>query len=241
MIHPHYACFHRISTHSHRISTTFIKFSAHIDIPEFYVGSILAVTTSSKHAVNKSTRFVGICIQRGGCGTRAFFLLRNVIDNQGIEIKYEAYDPTIQKVELLLLEKRLDEELLYLRDAPLEYSRFDPDMEAKFHPDGEPVPVNDIQVTLRPRPWIQRWERKGLKGVQLDSINQHITDKMRGQIKKREQPWEKYDLMKEYRRIIPAEDQQAIYTEVYPELNRQKQQRKVQKRARSFVKDRKKA
>lgn len=165
-------------------------------------------------------------------------MLRNAIDNQGIEIKYSHYDPTLRKVEVLLLEKRLDSELLYLRDAPLEYSRFDPDMEPKFHPEGEPVPINPLKVTLRPRPWIMRWERKQLKGVQLDSINEHITDKMRGQIKLRETPWEKYDLMKEYRRLIPEEEQTEIYQEVYPELKRQKQQRKVQKRSRTFVKER---
>lgn len=205
------------------------------------MGSILAVTSSDPHSVSKTSRFVGICVQRGGYAKRAYFVLRNVIDNQGIEIRYEHYDPKLQKVELLRLEKRLDDELLYLRDAPLEYSRVDPDIEPIFHPEGDPVPINPIQVTLRPRPWIMRWERKALKGVQLDSINEHITDKMRGQIKKQEKPWERFDLMKEYRRLIPEEEQTAIYSEVYPELKWQKQQRKVQKRSRSFVKERKTA
>jgi hypothetical protein len=61
-----------------------------IDICKFYQykvnivpGSILAVASSNPHAPEKSSRFVGICIQRGGCGLRAFFILRNVIDNQG--------------------------------------------------------------------------------------------------------------------------------------------------------------
>lgn len=31
----------------------------HIDIPEFYVGSILAVTSSDPHAAGKTSRFVG--------------------------------------------------------------------------------------------------------------------------------------------------------------------------------------
>lgn len=128
-------------------------FRKHIDIPEFYVGTIMAVTVSDKHSVGKTTRFVGICIERGGTGLLSFFILRNAIDHQGIEIKYMLYDPTIQKIEILRLEKRLDENLRYLRDAPLEYSTFDLNMEAKHHPEGEPVPVNPIQVTLRPRPW----------------------------------------------------------------------------------------
>jgi len=72
----------------------------HIDIPEFYVGSILAVTCSDQHAAGKTSKFVGICIDRDRCGLRARFILRNVIDHQSVEIQYEMYDPTIQKVEV---------------------------------------------------------------------------------------------------------------------------------------------
>lgn len=35
------------------------------------------------HANGKTNRFVGICIQRGGKGLGATFVLRNIIDNQG--------------------------------------------------------------------------------------------------------------------------------------------------------------
>lgn len=203
------------------------------------MGSILAVTMSDKHSIGKTTRFVGLCIDRGLSGLRAFFVLRNAIDNYGVEVKYELYDPTIQKIEVLLLEKRLDDKLYYLRDAPLEYSTFDVNMEAKYHPEGEAVPVNPIQVTLRPRPWMQRWERKQLKGVKQESIDEHITDKMRGQIKKREEPWHKWDLMQDYRSTIPEEEQVEIYTEIQPALNKLRQQRQVQKRARMFVKPKK--
>uniref|UniRef100_A0A8C8B487 Large ribosomal subunit protein bL19m n=1 Tax=Otus sunia TaxID=257818 RepID=A0A8C8B487_9STRI len=53
------------------------------NIPEFYVGSILAVTTANPYASEKASRFVGICIQRGGKGLGATFVLRNVIEDQG--------------------------------------------------------------------------------------------------------------------------------------------------------------
>ena len=72
-----------------------------IDLPEFYVGSILAVTHSEPHAPGKSNRFVGICIKREGCGLRASFILRNVVDNQGVEVVYDLYDPNIQKIDVL--------------------------------------------------------------------------------------------------------------------------------------------
>jgi hypothetical protein len=64
----------------------------------------------------------------------------------GVEILYEMYDPRLIKVEVLRLEKRLDSHLLYLRDAEPHFSTFPFDMEAEFHADGAPVPVNPIKV-----------------------------------------------------------------------------------------------
>jgi len=95
---------------------------------------------------NKVTRFVGICIQRGGCGLRAWFILRNVVDRQGVEILYDMYCPLIQKIEVLRLEKRLDDSLLYLRDALPEYSTFSFDMEPEMRVDNSVVPINPIKV-----------------------------------------------------------------------------------------------
>lgn len=62
----------------------------------------------------------------------------------GVEICYELYSPRIQSVEVLKLEKRLDDNLMYLRDALPEYSTVDPDMKpVPFSPTGE-VPVNNV-------------------------------------------------------------------------------------------------
>ncbi|KAK9891550.1 hypothetical protein WA026_015512 [Henosepilachna vigintioctopunctata] len=174
-----------------------------IAIPEFYVGSILSVTTSDPHSPGKSETFVGICIKREGCGLRAKFILRNVIDHEGIEVLYEMYDPTIQKIKVLRLEKRLDDELLYLRDALPEYSTFDPNMEPELLVEGAPVPVNSLKVKLKPRPWVDRWERKNLQGVQDIDLPERFWVKAA----KVATPWEKYDLMKIYKKTIPAEEQ----------------------------------
>ena len=46
----------------------------------------------------KLSRFVGICIDRGGAGLRAWFILRNVVEGQGVEFMYEMYNPTLVKV-----------------------------------------------------------------------------------------------------------------------------------------------
>ena len=56
----------------------------------FSVGSVMAVTFSDIHAPGKKSRFVGICIQRTGCGLRANFTLRNVVDGQGkLAVQYK--------------------------------------------------------------------------------------------------------------------------------------------------------
>ena len=53
----------------------------------------MAVTVSdncSPHP-NKLSRFVGICIDRGGCALRAWFIVRNIIEGQGVEFMYQMY------------------------------------------------------------------------------------------------------------------------------------------------------
>lgn len=182
-----------------------------IEIPEFYVGSVLSVTATDRNAPGKHNRFVGICIHREGYGLRATFILRNVIDHQGVEIMYDLYNPTIQKLEVIRLEKRLDSELFYLRDALPEYSTFPFDMTPTIHSDGALVPVNPIKVKLKPRPWHDRWERKNLRGLQDLGLRERFYERA----KQLATPWEKYDLMKEYRCLIPEEEQQEIYAEVH--------------------------
>ncbi|XP_065308341.1 large ribosomal subunit protein bL19m isoform X3 [Dermacentor albipictus] len=181
-----------------------------IEIPEFYVGSIMAVTVSDNNAPGKQNRFVGICIMRAGIGMRHRFTLRNVIDNQGVEIMYDLYCPLLLKIEVLRLEKRLDEHLRYLRDAPLEYSTFPFDMEPQTHSEGAAVPINTLKVKLKPRPWLERWERQNLKGVQDLGLPQKFYDKAAAVAT----PWERYDLMKQYREVITEEDQLPIWEQV---------------------------
>lgn len=211
----------------------------HIDLPEFYVGSIMAVTTSDPHSEGKTNRFVGICIDRQNCGLRAKFVLRNVIDHIGVEVMYEMYDPTIQKVEVLRLEKRLDSKLYYLRDAYPEFSTFDVNMDPEILPEGSPVPINTTLVTMKPRPWIARWERHGLQGVAPESISDNITPFMKKQLALHQRPWEKYDLMRVYRATIPEEEQQEIFAEVHSQMHQLELSRKKQKRKRVFVKPQK--
>lgn len=203
-----------------------------IDIPEFYVGSILAVTIADPHSQGKTNRFVGICIERKGCGLRAEFTLRNVVDHQGVEVRYDLYDPTIHKIQVLRVEKRLDDKLFYLRDALPEYSTFSFDMDPEILPEGTPVPINPVKVELKPKPWLERWERQELQGI--SNIEQYLTKKDKVRRELRKTPWEKYDLMKQYRKTIPIEEQTDIWSEVNSQLQQLQLARKKSTRKRTF-------
>lgn len=50
----------------------------------------MSVTSSNIHTPTKSSKFVGICIQRSGSGLRSAFVLRNIIDNLG-ELYYHCF------------------------------------------------------------------------------------------------------------------------------------------------------
>ncbi|KAM8846782.1 large ribosomal subunit protein bL19m [Synchiropus picturatus] len=189
-----------------------------ITIPEFYVGSILAVTMADPNSSGKTNRFVGICIQRGGNGLGATFVLRNIINNQGVEICYEMYNPRIQEIQVLKLEKRLDDNLMYLRDALPEYSTVDPNMKpAPNSPTGE-VHVNTMKVKMKPRPWSKRWERPkfNIQGIRFDLS---LSPARMEHAQKWAQPWLEYDMLKEYE---TEELEEKIYAEVQQGLNKPK-------------------
>ncbi|XP_068197869.1 large ribosomal subunit protein bL19m [Antennarius striatus] len=168
-----------------------------IDIPEFYAGSILAVTMADPHASGKTNRFVGICTQIKGKGLGATFVLRNVIDAQGVEICYEMYNPRIQKIEVLKLEKRLDDNLMYLRDALPKYSTVDPDMKPVYLSSTAEVPVNQTKVMMLPKPWSKRWERPkfNIQGIRFDLA---LSPEQMEEAQKWAEPWQEYDMLKEY-------------------------------------------
>lgn len=189
--------------HVHRMIDDMLERRKVIDIPEFYVGTVMSVTTSDPYSATKRSKFTGICIHRTGQLTFANFTLRNIIDGMGCEIRYDLYNPLIQKIEVLRLEKRLDDTLLYLRDALPEYSTFPEDMKPEPLEEGAEVPLNKLQVLMKPPPWCRRWERWLLKGIkQLDNIPEWFEQKVKVI---EDDPVYSYDLMLEYRRHCTEE------------------------------------
>ncbi|XP_019489989.1 PREDICTED: 39S ribosomal protein L19, mitochondrial [Hipposideros armiger] len=169
-----------------------------LHIPEFYVGSILRVTTADPYASGKTSQFLGICIQRSGTGLGATFILRNTIEGQGVEICFELYNPRIQEIQVVKLEKRLDDSLLYLRDALPEYSTFDINMKPIIAQEAtHEVPVNQLKVKMKPKPWSKRWERPkfNIKGIRFDL---YLTEEQMKEAQKWSQPWLEFDMMREY-------------------------------------------
>ena len=67
-----------------------------------FLGSVLGVTVTDVNAADKKNRFVGICIYRGDSGLRHNFILRNVVDRQGVEILYDLYCPLIREIQVRL-------------------------------------------------------------------------------------------------------------------------------------------
>ncbi len=64
----------------------------------------------------------------------------------GVEITYDLYNPTIQSIEVLKLQKTEDDDLRYLRDSFPKYSEVPLDMEAVPLPKTDPIPVNKQKV-----------------------------------------------------------------------------------------------
>lgn len=185
-----------------------IKRRTMIEIPEFYVGSILAVTCSDVYSETKQTKFVGLCIQRTGQLLRSNFTLRNVIDGMGIEIRYDLYNPLLLNIEVLKLEKRLDDELIYLRDAPQEYSTVPVDMKPVPLEEGADVPVNKVRVKMNPMPWSRRWEKRMLKGIEkLEDVPELWVNRAKEIENDNEN---NFDTMLEYRRHCTEEQMYHI-------------------------------
>lgn len=194
---------HSNALHVHRQIDDMLKRRTVLEIPEFYSGTIMAVTVSDKFAETKRSRFVGICIQRSGQLKFATFTLRNMIEGMGCEIRYDLYNPLILSIEVLRLEKRLDDDLTYLRDALPEYSTIPEDMKPEPLEDGAEVPINRTLVKMKDFPWSRRWERHLLQGIEkLENVPQFFAEKVK---RLENDPVYSYDLMTEYRTHVTEE------------------------------------
>merc|ERR1711990_572810 len=121
------------------------------DLPEFYPGSVLAVTYADRHAPEKKMRFVGRVLIVEGFGTNHKFLLRNVVDGVPVNIKFDLYHPGIEEVRLIRLEKWLDTNLRYLMDCDPFYCTIPFDTMPEVPPPATvPIKLFTAKVPQRP-------------------------------------------------------------------------------------------
>jgi len=122
-----------------------------IDLPEFYPGSILAVVYADKHAPEKRMRFVGRVLYVTGFGTNHKMLLRNIVDDVAVNIKFDLYSPLLHEVQVIKLEKWQDANLDYLRKyADAEYCRIPFDMMPEVvPPPNVPIPTFSAKVMMK--------------------------------------------------------------------------------------------
>jgi len=188
----------------------------HLDIPEFYVGSIIAVTCADKFAPSRQLRFLGIVTERLDQGLRHRIMVRNAVDGMGVQYAFDIYSPTVLKIEVIKLQRHADHHMRYLRDAPVESYTFAQNMPAVPRAPGAPVPECTLVVKLKPPPWTQQWQRLELKGVDNESCWSQIT------------PWykrkfyrtimyaeDKYDIVKHYREMSNRDEQLTVYEHMH--------------------------
>ncbi len=124
------------------------------------------------------------------------------------------YNPCILSVEVLRLEKRLDDNLQYLMDCPPEYSTIPFDTPAVKLLPGMKVPVNTDKVPLKPKPWRHRWERKSLRGVTFPAEMKQFEYQQFKDSRSDFKLHEKWDMMKHYRESVHDHDHKEIVEEL---------------------------
>ena len=70
----------------------------------------------SNHAAGSSEENDEVFCRKGH-GLRHQVALRNIVQNEGVEILYDLYSPIILEIQVLRLQKRLDSDLRYLRSV----------------------------------------------------------------------------------------------------------------------------
>ena len=72
-------------------------------------------------------------------------------------------------------------------------------------------------MKLGPYPWAARWEFFDLKGIEdVDSL---VPPGVWKRSLKAFKPWEKYDLMKQYRNTINEQEAESLMSRVYQKLS----------------------
>lgn len=83
---------------------------------------------------------------------------------------------------------------------------------------------------MNPLPWYQRYHIKNLKGIILPELDQKTFSRIAINAK----PWEKYDIMDQYRATIPVNEQELIFKDIEKELQKLEKPQSIEVKKKSL-------
>lgn len=87
------------------------------DYPEFEIGDTVDVHTRILEGNKERIQiFSGVVIARSGSGSREMFMVRRIVNNEGVERKFPVHSPKIAKIEVKRSSIVRRAKLYYLRD-----------------------------------------------------------------------------------------------------------------------------
>lgn len=93
------------------------KSSLKTEIPQFAVGDNVDVHTRILEGEKERIQiFNGVVIARSGSGTRAMFVVRRIVQGEGVERKFPLHSPRIAKIEVKRSGVVRRAKLYFLRD-----------------------------------------------------------------------------------------------------------------------------
>lgn len=102
---------------SHKIMAEVEKSSLRADAPSFNVGDTVDVHTRILEGEKERIQiFNGTVISKSGSGTREMFVVRRIVQGEGVERKFPLHSPRIAKVEIKRSGVVRRSKLYFLRD-----------------------------------------------------------------------------------------------------------------------------
>ena len=93
------------------------KSSLKAEVPEFKIGDTVDVHTRILEGEKERIQiFNGVVIARSGSGTREMFVVRRIVQGEGVERKFPLHSPRIAKIEVKRSGIVKRAKLYYLRD-----------------------------------------------------------------------------------------------------------------------------
>ncbi|MEO1498180.1 MAG: 50S ribosomal protein L19 [Planctomycetota bacterium] len=87
------------------------------DYPEFEIGDTVDVHTRILEGNKERIQiFSGVVIARSGSGSREMFMVRRIVNNEGVERKFPVHSPKIAKIDVKRSSVVRRAKLYYLRD-----------------------------------------------------------------------------------------------------------------------------